>query len=265
MDLLFLNYVALFYVLLFYFACKRWYRSLGVRGGRRSLKRLRRCAPQILVRAARQHLQCQYFLESCFERRHWLQYSFCYYHGGHAASGSAWLMTAGTLYALWNDMHAGSSAQCYALSIITFSGIARPWCYGPWMGVVLGVAMPAFMPCQICPPRRTAGGCVDFQRVHGCHACDRTGCWQANPSCRFYNRSREEHADALLGDTVPHMRQTRITCTADGMQVQGSELRLAESAGAVQGWVFHCVSFICKNHNVFKYFYSIASKILHIV
>jgi len=238
MELWFLNYVALFYLLLFYFALKRWYRSQGGGGGRRSLKRLRRCAPQILARAARQHKQCQYFLESCLQRRHWLHYSFCYYYGGHAAYGSTWLMTAGTLYALWNDKHAGSSAQCYAFSIMTFSGLARPWFYGPWMGLVLGVAMPAFMPCQICPPQRTVGDCEDFQRVHGCHACDRKGCWHTKPSCRFYNRSRVDHADALLGDTVPHMRETSITCTADGMQMSGPELHSVESAGVNWADVF---------------------------
>jgi len=240
------------------------HRSQGGGGGRRSLKRLRRCAPQILARAARQHKQCQYFLESCLQRRHWLHYSFCYYYGGHAASGSSWLMTAGTLYALWNDIHAGSSAQCYALSIMMISGIAGPWCYGPWMGVVLGVAMPAFMPCQICPPHRTPGGCEDFQRVHGCHACDRKNCWHTKPSCRFYNRARVEHGDALLGDTVPHMRETRITCTADGVQVSGAELHSAESAGVVQGWVFHSVNVIFKNHSYSWYFYSITNRIPHI-
>ena len=235
---LFLNYVALFYLLLFYFALKRWYRSQGGGGGRRSLKRLHRCAPQILARAARQQKQCQYFLEVCLHTRHWLHYSFCYYYGGHAAYGSTWLMTAGTLLALWNVKHAGSSAQCYALSIMTFSGLARPWIYGPWMGLVLGVAMPAFMPCEICPPQRTVGDCEDFQRVHGCHACDRNGCWHTKPSCRFYNRARVDHADALLGDTVPHMRETCITCSADGMPREGPELHSVDSAGVDWADVF---------------------------
>ena len=86
---------------------------------------------------------------------------------------------------------------------------------------MLAVVLPAFMPCPICPPNRTDEECVEFQRTHGCHACDRIGCWNANPSCRFFNRSREAHADAQLGDVVPHMRETRITCTADGTLMQG--------------------------------------------
>ena len=221
MELLLLNYVALFYVLLFYFAFKHWYRSLRAAGGRRSLERLRRCAPQVLVRAARQQLQCELLLEGCFERRNWLQYCFCYYYGGHSSHVSAWLMSAGTLYVLWNDLHAGSIAECYALSIITFSGMAVPWCYGPWMGIVLGLAMPAFMPCQVCPADHTAESCMEFQRVHGCHACDLRGCWHANPLCAFHNRFRESHGDAQLGDSVAHMRETRITCTADGTPMEG--------------------------------------------
>ena len=222
MELFSLNYVALFYVLWLYFAFKRWwYRPLYAGGGRRSLKRLQRCAPQVLVRAARTQRQCQLFLAACFERRQWLQYSFCYYYGGHAKSYSTWLMAAGTLYAIWNDLHAPSTGECYAFSIISFSGMAAPWYHGRWMGVALGVTMPAFMRCQVCPPERTAEGCIEFQREHGCHACDRIGCWHANPRCLFYNRARDTHEDAQWGDTVPHLRQTITRCTADGTQMQG--------------------------------------------
>ncbi len=40
MELLLLNYVSLFYVVLFYFVWKRWYRSLSVGGGYKAMKRL---------------------------------------------------------------------------------------------------------------------------------------------------------------------------------------------------------------------------------
>ena len=91
---------------------------------------------------------------------------------------------------------------------------------------MLAVVLPAFMPCDICPPERTAEDCAEFQRVHGCHACDRRGCWDANSLCSFYNRSREAHPDALMGDSVPHMRETRITCTADGIAMSGPVFKL---------------------------------------
>ena len=58
----------------------------------------------ILVRVARQQRQCQLFLQRCVERRHWLHYCFCYYYGGHARHLSSWLLAAGTLYCLWNDV-----------------------------------------------------------------------------------------------------------------------------------------------------------------
>ena len=202
--------------------CKRWwYRPLCVGSGRRSLKRMQRCAPQILVRAARTQRQCQLLLENFVQRRHWLQYGFCYYYGGHAKSVSTWMMSAGTLYALWNDVHARSIGECYVWSILSFSGMAAPWCHGPWMGVALGATMPAFMRCQICPSDRTADDCVQFQRSHGCHACDRRGCWHANPRCAFHNTAREPHRDSQWGDSVPHERETRITCIADGAPMIG--------------------------------------------
>ena len=113
MELLLLNYVALFYVLLVYFAWKRWYYSLCAGGGRKSIKRLGRCAPQVLVRVARQQRQCQLFLQRCIERRHWLHYCFCYYYGGHARHLSSWLLAAGTLYCLWNDVLRWPLPGCY--------------------------------------------------------------------------------------------------------------------------------------------------------
>ena len=86
---------------------------------------------------------------------------------------------------------------------------------------MFAVAMPAFMPCEICPPGRTEEECAEFQRAHGCHACDHKGCWLENPLCEFYERPRKPEPDAQLGDRVPHMRETRITCTADGTNVEG--------------------------------------------
>ena len=107
MELLIVNYVALFYVLLIYTSWKRWYYSLCTGGGRRSLKRLKRCAPQVLVRVARQQQQCELLLQSCVERQHWLHYCFCYYYGGHAKYALSWVMAAGSLYCLWNDVLGG--------------------------------------------------------------------------------------------------------------------------------------------------------------
>ena len=65
MELIFLNYVALFYVLIIYTAWKRWYLSLRAGGGRKSMKRLERCAPRVLFRALRNQQYCQYILQAC--------------------------------------------------------------------------------------------------------------------------------------------------------------------------------------------------------
>ena len=49
-----------------------------------------------------------------------------------------------------------------------------------------------------------------------CAACDRVNCSIDNPDCPYYHRCREPHADAQLGDNVPHMRQMAIEFEADG-------------------------------------------------
>ena len=118
-------------------------------------------------------------------------------------------------------MHAASNVQCYLLSVTTFAGMAVPHAHGPYIGLLLAGWMPAFMRCPICPPNFTGEECADFQRINGCHACDRRGCWQASSSCLFFARARSSHQDAGWGDSVPHMRETVITCTADGLDIEG--------------------------------------------
>ena len=56
-----------------------------------------------------------------------------------------------------------------------------------------------------------------------CSACDRYGCWEANPWCPFYGRCRESHADASMGDTVPHM-QGMIQVRRLGISFHGAEM-----------------------------------------
>ena len=90
--------------------------------------------------------------------------------------------------------------------------------------------MSAYIPCQICFGT-TAEGCQQFQIANGCHSCDWPGCWNdgqglkrslnASSSCEFYGRTREYHADASMGDGINHIRQTDITCTADGIVIDG--------------------------------------------
>ena len=75
--------------------------------------------------------------------------------------------------------------------------------------------------CKICPFHFTSEECAVSQRTNGCHACDQKDCWHMNSACEFFGRSRELHPDAEWGDTVPHFRETRITCTADGLEIEG--------------------------------------------
>ena len=59
-----------------------------------------------------------------------------------------------------------------------------------------------------CNNEAQSDGCFAFQRSQGCHACGKTGCWNSSPLCPYakFGGSREDHADASLGDSVPHMR-----------------------------------------------------------
>ena len=77
--------------------------------------------------------------------------------------------------------------------------------------------------CKVCPFHFTTEKCVFVQRTYGCHACDEKDCWQASPKCPFFGRSRELHQDAAWGDSVPHMRETGLTCTADGLGIEGQQ------------------------------------------
>ena len=50
-----------------------------------------------------------------------------------------------------------------------------------------------------------------------CTRCDRVG--HAAAFCPFFRHERDGHADAQLGDNVPHINQVQITITADGVVV----------------------------------------------
>ena len=66
-----------------------------------------------------------------------------------------------------------------------------------------------------------------------CVACDRLGhVDETSPECPFFGRRRGEldwapqHADAALGDAVPHMSETNIRIFADGVEQERSRPRL---------------------------------------
>ena len=72
-----------------------------------------------------------------------------------------------------------------------------------------------------CNNEAQSDGCFAFQRSQGCHACGKTGCWNSSPLCPYakFRGRREDHADASLGDSVPHMREIETRCVADGVSV----------------------------------------------
>eukprot|EP00973_Karenia_brevis_P050152 6958660-Karenia_brevis.AAC.1 len=45
-------------------------------------------------------------------------------------------------------------------------------------------------------------------------------CWGECPRCVFFGRERLPDADAPLGDTVPHIRQTAIKIYCNGQEME---------------------------------------------
>jgi hypothetical protein len=84
---------------------------------------------------------------------------------------------------------------------------------------------PSDSPCELCD-RQCPEACKVQQRVHGCHACDRIGCWKRSRACPFYNRNRPNHVDASLGDNVPHMNETPVQIFLGGAELlKGAQMQ----------------------------------------
>ena len=73
-------------------------------------------------------------------------------------------------------------------------------------------------PCAWCG-KECPEACKEQQQRSGCHACDRIGCWTTSRACRFYSRSRSSHADATMGDNVPHMTATAVEILDGGAEL----------------------------------------------
>ena len=78
--------------------------------------------------------------------------------------------------------------------------------------------------CELCWPREdnvlNSVQCANLQRQQGCHSCGRVGCWSTKRACLFYNRDRENHPDAGVGDDVAHIHQMHIEILKDGEALQ---------------------------------------------
>ena len=113
---------------------------------------------------------------------------------------------------------------------------------GPWLGFMLGCIVPIFMPsCSLCFNEEGSIQCMQFQQVHGCHACDRQQCWSFNLQCPYYGRRREDHGDAEMGDTVPHMQQIDVVCIANNAVVPAGEK-------GMNWWRYQRVQFLFEDH-----------------
>ena len=68
-----------------------------------------------------------------------------------------------------------------------------------------------------------------------CERCGRAGCSPLLPTCPFFGRAREAHADAAPGDNVPHMFQRRVRRAHSGaahdVEVDGEAFVLGAATG----------------------------------
>ena len=141
----------------------------------------------------------------------------------------SWLSAAVCIHAKACGIHAKTPLQCYMLSILGFMNVAWDSNTGVAAGVVLGIIAPLFPPCNLCDFEADSSNCQEYQAERGCHACDRRGCWRSKNTCPFkiFGGTREQHADAAMGDTVPHIRQVDVRVYADGSEVASGVPRRA--------------------------------------
>ena len=225
-----LLYVALLYVLLFWKAWLREHRRNKKRPmGRKSLMRLQKCAPAVWRRMQRQSMVVDFATSLSISS---LQWAYCYFHVWHASNFFAWCWCLHGVFSKARSYHAPTQAQCYCESFLVYLGMRSGHAWNFQFAVLFAICAPIFMPptetsatmqipqvvpeqspqhCNLCSQLNELNvpgspQCQLLQQRKGCHACDRKGCWNENPCCLFFRRSRDAHQDATLGNNVPHCR-----------------------------------------------------------
>ena len=118
----------------------------------------------------------------------------------------------------WRGIHAKSLVWCRVYTIMVYCICLPGHAAFRMIGVLCGCLCPIFPPgvsCILCGNDEDSAACISHQMQRGCHACDKPMCWNTSPQCPYFLRSRERHADAGLGDIVPHIRQSSIEIYCD--------------------------------------------------
>ena len=144
------HFVALFYMLMFYLRWKRSRQKGSHCLGRKGLKRLERCAPQVLGRACRrQHLIASWeHRAGCA-----LHYCFCIVYGARSGNIVSLLCATTCICFKWKNLHASPPLRCRMLSVSVFIFIAQESRIGLCAALLLGLWLPVVPPCSLCPHR----------------------------------------------------------------------------------------------------------------
>ena len=68
---------------------------------------------------------------------------------------------------------------------------------------------------------RSERGALRMMLLLRCTRCDQVG--HAAAFCPFFRQERDGHADAQLGDNVPHINQVQITISANSVVMEESQ------------------------------------------
>ncbi len=133
-----------------------WRKSLASRRqgmGKRSLKRLQRCAPQVLHRLQRKRRHVSVATEYA-QKLTWCGYFLRF--GCAATSLNAWMTSAYALQLLWWEVHARTPSECRLQCTVLCILAARGCLCGQCLGVYLSMSIPFLMPSA----RRTCWSCA---------------------------------------------------------------------------------------------------------
>lgn len=73
----------------------------------------------------------------------------------------------------------GGHNSCNAMK----SDVVSSWSLQP--SSCCNSARQGIVPCNVCPHDMGSENCRIYQQLHGCHACDRPGCWRLSADCPF--------------------------------------------------------------------------------
>ena len=173
-----LHHVALFvFVFMFRHARRRFFRCQPPLG-RRTLKRLKQQAPQVLARALRKCAEMQSGLDGfcswMYRHRFYLRIGYAYYSGVCSTTWKGWLSAAFVL-APFLQRHAPTLLECQLLSVCSNCEMAEGRLVQSFFGCVLAVGCPWFPP-----------------------SCSRCGGNHSDEQCPHYSAPKDTHNDAWM-------------------------------------------------------------------